>query len=328
MDRTQKRCLAGSLFLHGTLIVLLVAGAAFALKPEIPSIPFLEMVPSDLKVTEGNAVGGGSPNLQQPPKLAPAKPPQAVTPPARPVETRKDTEPAAEPKHAKRPELKSEPPENPEKSAKNEPKSDKAPNNATAQDVDPKRAAKKPIQIAEKSVRKTNGSEQDSRREREAQKRSERAAQEAREAQEAADRRNRAIEAANNARRDLAKALTTGAQTISTGVGSASVLEIPGPGGQAYAPYISYLGAFYRERWRKPRAVTRANPTVDATIEVAKDGTVLDWKLTGPSGLREMDDSVRELLRKYPKLLPLPDTTRDPKRIFTIQFRLEADTNL
>jgi outer membrane biosynthesis protein TonB len=194
--------------------------------------------------------------------------------------------------------------------------------------VDPKRAAKKPIQIAEKSVRKTNGSEQDSRREREAQKRSERAAQEAREAQEAADRRNRAIEAANNARRDLAKALTTGAQTISTGVGSASVLEIPGPGGQAYAPYISYLGAFYRERWRKPRAVTRANPTVDATIEVAKDGTVLDWKLTGPSGLREMDDSVRELLRKYPKLLPLPDTTRDPKRIFTIQFRLEADTNL
>lgn len=333
MDRTQKRCLVGSVFLHGTLVTVLIAGAAFAPKPEIPSIPFLEMIPGDLKVTDGNAVGGGNPNAQQPPKLPPTETPQPVAPPVKPVEARKENKPPAEPKQSsKRVEPKAELTEKPDKkdskpdkAVKNEPKAEKSPTNAKSQDVDSSRAAKKTIQIAEKSVRKPDGAEEDSRRQSEAQKRRDREEQEAR---EAADRRNRAIEAANNARRDLAKALTSGAQTISSGVGSASVLEIPGPGGQAYAPYISYLGAFYRERWRRPRSVSRANPTVGATIEVAKDGTVLNWKLTDPSGLREMDDSVKELLRKYTKLLPLPETTKDPKRIFTIQFRLEADTTL
>ncbi len=334
MDRTQKRCLAGSFALHGTLIALLVAGAAFAPKPEIPSIPFLEMVPSVLNVTDGNAAGGGNPNAQLPPK--PAQPPSA--PPAsqvpRPSETRQDSKPPAEPKPPKVAPPKAETPDKPDrkdskadKPVKNDPKAEKAPNSAKSQDVDANRAAKKPIQFAEKSKRPA-GVEEENRKEREAQKRREQEEQEAREARDAADRRNRAIEAANSARRDLAKALSTGAQTISSGVGSASVLEIPGPGGQAYAPYISYLGAFYKERWRRPRTATRSTSSVGATIEVAKDGTILDYKLTDPSGQREMDESVREVLRKYPKLLPLPETTKDSKRIFTIQFRLEADTTL
>lgn len=271
MDRTQKRCLVGSVFLHGTLIALLIAGAAFAPKQEPEDVPFLVMLPPTLKVTDGNAAGGGNPNAQHPPQVPPmGVPPPAtppVTPPAKPVAARRDTPPPTDPMPTKRAEPKAEPTEKPEKkdsktekSVKNEPKSEKTQNNAKSQDVDPTRAAKKPIQLAGKSVRKTDSSEADSRREREAQKRREREEQEAREAQEAADRRNRAIDAANSARRDLARALTSGAQTISSGVGSASVLEIPGPGGQAYAPYISYLGAFYRERWRKPRAVSGPIP--------------------------------------------------------------------
>lgn len=331
MDRTQKRCLVGSVAFHGILVVVLISAAAFAPKPEIPSVPFLELLPTDLKLTDGDQIGGGNPHAQRPPARSnppPSRPlPPPTTPKSPPKQVVEDTKPSVPPKVEKRAEPKAD------KSEKPEPKSEKAdakdlPVNknepkAKAQDVDNlRRAAKPAIQVAGKKITRPSNAEEESRKEREATERRER------EEREAADRRRQAIESANELRRNLASRIQSGAETISSGVGSASVLEIPGPGGQAYAPYISYLGAFYRERWKSPRSVARARASVGASVEVAKDGTVLDFKLTEPSGVRDVDESVREVLRRYPKLRPLPETTKDSKRIFTIQFRLDADSTL
>lgn len=328
MDRTQKRCLVGSVAFHGILIMVLILAAAFAPKPEIPSVAFLELLPTDLMLTDGDQIGGGNPNAKRPPAQSTQPPSQTLTPP--PKEVTKDTKPPVPPKIEKRAEPKAEKPEKPEPkneriaakdlpANKNEPKE-------KPQDVDnTRRAAKPAIQVAGKKVTRPTNTEEESRKEREATERRER---EEREEREASDRRREAIESANAARRNIASRIQSGAETISSGVGSASVLEIPGPGGQAYAPYISYLGTFYRERWKSPRSVARARASVGASVEVAKDGTVLDFKLTEPSGVREVDESVREVLRRYPKLRPLPDTTKDSKRIFTIQFRLDADSTL
>jgi outer membrane biosynthesis protein TonB len=334
MDRTQKRCLVGSVAFHGILMTVLITAAAFAPKPEIPSVPFLELLPTDLKLTDGDQIGGGNPNAKQPPAQSSQPPSQPLPPPTTPKsppkEVTKDIKPPVPPKIEKRAEPKPDKPEKPEPknekvaakdlpANKNEPKE-------KAQDVDNTRRATKPaVQVAGKKVTRPTNTEEESRKEREAAERRER---EEREEREASDRRREAIESANAARRNIASRIQSGAETISSGVGSASVLEIPGPGGQAYAPYISYLGTFYRERWKSPRSVSRARASVGASVEVAKDGTVLDFKLTEPSGVRDVDESVREVLRRYPKLRPLPDTTKDSKRIFTIQFRLDADSTL
>lgn len=331
MDRTQKRCLVGSVAFHGILLVVLISAAAFAPKPEIPNVEFLELLPTDMNLTDGDQVGGGNPHAQRPPAQSSPPPSQPLSPPTTPKSPPKGGakahKPAAPPKIEKRAEPKAD------KSAKPEPKNEKVtakdiPANKNepkekAQDIDNSRRATKPaVQVAGKKVPRPNNAEEESRKEREAAERRER------EEREASDRRREAIESANAARRNIASRIQSGAETISSGVGSASVLEIPGPGGQAYAPYISYLGTFYRERWKSPRAVARARASVGASVEVAKDGTILDFKLTEPSGVRDVDESVREVLRRYPKLRPLPETTKDSKRIFTIQFRLDADSTL
>jgi colicin import membrane protein len=334
MDRTQKRCLVGSVAFHGILLVVLISAAAFAPKPEIPSVEFLELLPTDLKLTDGDQVGGGNPHAQRPPAQSSQPPSQPLPPPTTPKSppkvVAKDPKPSVPPKVEKRAEPKADKPEKPERNNdkavakdlptnKNEPKE-------RAQDVDnTRRAAKPAVQVAGKKVPRPSNAEDESRKEREATERRERAEREER---EASDRRREAIESANAARRNIASRIQSGAETISSGVGSASVLEIPGPGGKAYAPYISYLGTFYRERWKRPRSVARARASVGASVEVAKDGTILEFKLTEPSGVRDVDESVREVLRRYPKLRPLPETTKDSKRIFTIQFRLDADSTL
>ncbi len=339
MDRTQKRCLIGSVFLHGTLLAVLVAGAAFAPKPEVPSVPFLELLPTDLKLTDGDKIGGGNPNAKPPAPQAsqPRLDPIAVPPPEKipPVKA-----PTTEPKPPKAPRPEPEKPEKPtppkpEKPHQKAPEVSKDKQPDKAQDLDETRPAKplpkKPaVQLADRKSKRPTDAEEEAQKERAAAAAEKREANERRERDERdeADRRNQAIEAANASRRDLANRLRSGATSISQGVGTSTTIEMPGPGGQAYGPYISYLGLFYRERWKSPRSSSRSKAYVGASVEIAKDGTVLDWKITDSSGIREVDDSVREVLKRYSKLRALPETTTDPKRLFTIQFRLDADSTL
>jgi TonB family protein len=102
---------------------------------------------------------------------------------------------------------------------------------------------------------------------------------------------------------------------------------MPGPGGQAYAPYRSYLAAFYKERWRnRPSSLSAASAGVTVEIVIARDGRLLDWRVKESSGVRELDQSIKDLIPRYTKLLPLPEGSTDPQRTFRIQFTLEADT--
>lgn len=319
MDRTQKRCLVGSVLLHGTLLALLVTAAAFAPKPEIHDVPFLEILPSDLKLTDGDKVGGGNPDAKPPaPRVTPpqANPPQPQAPSKPPVSQSKPPT-ADKPEKVEKP-----PPTKPPRAPKTSSDAPKADPKDKAQDVDSTRKAKPVVQIADKKQKRPSDTDAAAEKERAANEKRER------EEREDSERRSQAIETANNQRREIAERLRSGATTISKNAGASTSIEMPGPGGQAYAPYISYLGTFYRERWKSPRSSSRAQAYVGASVEIAKDGTVLDYKITAPSGIREVDDSVREVLKRYSKLRALPETTTDPKRLFTIQFRLDADSTL
>lgn len=320
MDRTQKRCLIGSVLLHGTLLAVLVTAAAFAPKPDYQDVPFLEILPSDLKLTDGDKVGGGNPQAKAPtpaitrPEPPPAEPPSQTPPP--PITRSKPPIPERTEK------IEKPAPVKPSRVSKAPPDAPKTETKEKAQDVDSTRKAKPVVQTADKKQKRPSAPDEAAQTQRaENEKRD-------REEREELERRKQAAEAANSQRREIAERLRSGASTISKNAGASTTIEMPGPGGQAYAPYISYLGLFYRERWKSPRSSSRAQAYVGASVEIAKDGTVVDYKITAPSGIREVDDSVREVLKRYSKLRPLPDTTTDPKRLFTIQFRLDADSNL
>ena len=62
MDRTLQRCLVGSTASHAALLLLiLLAGGLAARKVIEPDVPVLEIIPTDLRLTMGDQIGGGTP---------------------------------------------------------------------------------------------------------------------------------------------------------------------------------------------------------------------------------------------------------------------------
>ena len=325
MITTQQRCLAASVLIHGSLLSLLLFTPAFT--REKPPLPVLTMVPTDIRLTDGDKIGGGNPDVQPP-----VTPPKAQEKPAQPA--------PAEPKHTEtkaaeptpvEPEPKPKPVKVASKVSKPvavaaDPIRPKPAN--PSQDTDPvvhTKPVKKPVKTAADikvaDTAKTRNPKDD---------KAEREAAEAAAEQEAAAqrRRDRANQLArlNAERAQLAKSLGGVAQAVGKQTSASTAIELPGPGGQAYAPYGSYLGTFYKQYWRKPSALSVRSASIVVEVVIARDGRLLDSKFE-KSGIRELDDSVTELIRRYPQLRPLPEGTTDAQRTFRIKFTLEADSN-
>lgn len=320
--KNDQRCLVASVIIHGTLLGVLVFAPGFTQQP--PAGPVLVMVPTDLKLTDGDKIGGGNPNAQ-PPKAAPqvppntaAKPPESKPEPVKPLA--KPVEPEPEPKHdeAKAPPHVTKPIHVAPEPLRSKPE-------VKSQDTDsvvPSKPLKKPIKpssdikVATAPLKRSKLDEAAKR-------------QAVEEAAAEQRRKTRADQIAklNEERQRIANSIGGAAQAVGKSLAGTTTIEMPGPGGQAYAPYGSYLGAFYKERWRKPSALSARSAYVVAEVEIARDGRLVDWRLAEKSGQRELDDSVSDVLRRYPQLRALPDGTTDAKRTFRIKFTLEADTN-
>lgn len=305
MDSTRNRCLVASVFIHGSLLSLLLFAPAFT--PHHDSFPVLELVPTNIKATDGDKIGGGSPNAQPPPTVPPKPAPLAEDQPTKP-------------------ELKPEPKVPRPIVVANDPVRLK-PHNISP-DNDPllhPKPPKKPIKPSTDikvaaTLRKRNPQDDPAER---------KAAEDAAE-REAAEkkRQNRADQVArlNQQRQQFAHSLGGAAGAISKNLSGRTTIEMPGPGGQAYAPYGSILGAFYKERWRKPSALSAQMASAVVEVVIARDGSLVDWHVE-KSGFRELDDSIAEVIRRHPKLPPLPEGTTDARRTFRIKFTLEADSN-
>lgn len=250
----------------------------------------------------------------EPPKV---EPPKADPPKAEPPKV----EPQAPPK--------AEPPEPPKKTLATEIQRS-APNVPKAQDVDPALATKKQkspksdFQLADAPKKRSKKDIEADRREAAA---AEAAASEAREAREAKERQARAAaarEAWNRAQQARADAVRGVASNLGKNLSGSTTIEMPGPGGAAYAPYGSYLVAFYKLRWKKPTTLSVDHGEVEAEITVQRNGRVTAFRLVKPSGIRALDDSVREVLDRNRDLRPLPEGTTDPERRITIRFDLSA----
>ena len=364
MISSNSRYLLTSVGIHAAAVGLLVFAPALSSRTvqDTPS-PILEIIPDNLRLTDGNTIGGGNPNAQPPkggPQLsAPPQPPVQEPPPPTPPPTPPPKTPPPEPSKAQEP-----PPETPKAELlppKTPPKKNLAteiqrstPNAPKAQDVDPtlstqkQKSSKSDFQLAEAPKKR---SKKDIDAERKASEAAA-AAEEAREAREhqarvaaaggplsdrlsaafggapgnaaGARRAGSAREAWNRAQQARADAVRGVASNLGKNLSGSTSFEMPGPGGAAYAPYGSYLMAFYKLRWKKPTTLNVDHGEVEAEITVQRNGRVSAFRLVKPSGMRALDDSVREVLDRNRDLRPLPEGTTDPERRITIRFDLSA----
>jgi TonB family protein len=109
---------------------------------------------------------------------------------------------------------------------------------------------------------------------------------------------------------------------------SSTEVTIPGPGGQAYANYAQVVKSVYTHAWIVPADVNDDQATTTASVTIARDGTVLDARITRQSGNAAVDASVRRTLERVTFVAPFPVGATEAKRTFTIKFNLKAKRQL
>ena len=330
MIPSNTRYLLTSVGIHAAAVgVLLFAPALSSHTVQDAPSPVLEIIPDNLRLTDGNTLGGGNPDAQ-PPKSspqpsAPTAPPPPEPPQPEPPKTQPQP-PPPEPAKAVEPTKEPTKMEPPKKSLANEIQRS-APN---AQDVDPNLSTKKlkssktDFQLAEAPKKRSKKEAEAERNNSAAAAAAAVAAQDAREAREHQARVTAAREAWNKAQQARADAVRGVASNLGKNLSGSTSFEMPGPGGAAYAPYGSYLMAFYKLRWKKPTTLNVDHGEVEVEITVQRNGRVSAFRLVKPSGMRALDDSVREVLDGNRDLRPLPDGTTDSERRITIRFDLSA----
>ena len=325
MIPSNTRYLLTAVGIHAAAVGVLLFAPALSSHTvqDVPS-PILEIIPDNLRLTDGNTIGGGNPDAQTPKSSAQPPAPPAPVPPEPPQPEPPKTQPQTrppEPAKAVEP-TKMEPPKKSlateiQRSEINVPK---------AQDVDPSLSTKKlkspktDFQLAE-APKKRPKKEAEAERNNSA---AAAAAQDARETREHQARVTAAREAWNRAQQARADAVRGVASNLGKNLSGSTSFEMPGPGGAAYAPYGSYLMAFYKLRWKKPTTLNVEHGEVEVEITVQRNGRVSAFKMVKPSGIRALDDSVREVLEGNRDLRPLPDGTTDSERRITIRFDLSA----
>jgi len=333
MISPNSKYLLTSVGVHAAAVGLLLFAPVLSSRTvqDTPS-PILEIIPDNLRLTDGNTIGGGNPNAQPPkggpqPSAPPQPPVPEPPPPTPPPKTPPIKTPPPEPSKV------DEAPPEPTKTEEAPPKKNLAteiqrsmPNAPKAQDVDPtlstkkQKSSKTDFQLAEAPKKR-------SKKDIEAERKATEAAADAQEAREAREHQARvaaARDAWNRAQQARADAVRGVASNLGKNLSGSTSFEMPGPGGAAYAPYGSYLMAFYKLRWKKPTTLNVDHGEVEAEITVQRNGRVSAFKLINPSGIRALDDSVREVLERNRDLRPLPDGTTDTERRITIRFDLSA----
>ena len=292
MDRLQKKCFVASAGLHLLLLVILLIGPAFVASRSQPdNMPVLDFVP--LRTVDALISGGGNPDAKPPPAPLVEKPlpvPPAPAPPPQPEKVRVP-DPPKEPK----PEVK--PPD---------PKPDSfEPSNV--------RKTNKVVIDFTPVTRPVRDAKADAKARADAQAR-----EEAREhASLEADRRHRASAAFGNALNSLEEGRSSGTKVELLG---------PGGGGVPYANFLQAVKSAYARAWILPDGVTDDNATVDVSVTIARDGTVVPGssRITRASGVVAVDRSVQVTLDRVKWAAPLPDDAKENQRTVTITFSVKA----
>jgi len=298
MDRLQKKCFCAATGLHLLLLLILLIGPAFVSSHSPPdNMPILDFVP--LKTVDALMSGGGDPNAQPPPapleKPLPA-PPAPVAKPAPPPQPEKVRAP--------------DPPRDPKPEVK--------PPDPKPESVEPsnERKPRKPVVDITPVIRSAKDAKAEAKARADAQAR-----EEAREQAKEADRRLRAAAAIGNAANSIAESRS-----------GETKIKLKGPGGDGvpYANFLQAVKSAYTRAWSVPDGVADDDATVDVSVTIARDGTVVPGsaRITRASGKVAVDRSVQVTLDRVKYAAPLPDDAKENQRTVTITFSVRAKRSL
>ena len=286
MNRLQKKCFVGSAGIHLLLGVILFIGPGFLSSRSKPdNFAILDFVPAKT-VDELVAPGGGDPKAKPPP-VAPVQPPQ--------------------PQPQPQPVAPSEPQTRPEKIREPDPVPETKPASREEESLEPAKEKSKKLEISTKLVTRKRDDSDD------------------RKAREEAEARQVAKTLAD-ARRRLARQFGRAADSIGSEVSDATSVVLPGPGGGGlpYANFLQAIKSIYANAWLLPDGVEDNEATTVASVTIARDGTVVSFKITRFSGDPVVDHSVQATLERVRHVSPLPENSKEDQRTVRINFNVRA----
>jgi colicin import membrane protein len=298
MNRLQKKCVIVSSGFHLLLFAILLFGPAFLPSKEQPADTFEVLQVITLKTTDGPTTGGGTPTA--PPAPPVTKPPEPAPPaPAPKPEVKPEPKPEVKPE-PKPPVVKPEPV-----------RTERAPS-PVPDVVDTKPKSKLPDVNLDlhKGTRPNKSTRRPTNRDTEA------------------EEEIRAAQAARAAARQRAEQFALATSALRRGFSSATAVDVAsGPGigsGPAATNFKQAVFSIYYNAWEPPSSITKDNAIAKATVTIDRDGTVINARVTTPSGDAAMDASVWRTLQRVKFAAPLPEGTRESQRTLTIVFDLQA----
>lgn len=314
MNRLQKKCLAGSAALHGLLGIILLVAPGFLSKREPESLPPITVIPS--RVLDSLLTGGGKPTGAPPPPAVKIEQPLPTLPPPPPQPVAK-VEPASPPPPKPPPELPKPVVKNPILPA---PTVKKEPVKHVEAEPPPKAVKKQNSKTTpEKSkfdFSKVKAKPSDIKRETDKKK------------AVATEENDAAEAAASQARAKALAGLKGSLNSLKSNLSSPISAEPLGPGGEAFANYGQIVVSIYQNAWSIPDDVNDDSAVVQATVTIARDGTVVSARLLQRSGRSMVDKSVQRTLDAVKFIQKFPEGARDAQRTFNINFNLKAKRQL
>jgi TonB family protein len=292
MDRTQKKCVLASFGVHALLCVLLLVGPTLLRSKEIvDNSPILDFVA--YKTVDDAASGGGRPDAKTSGEELP-----------KPLSNQPKVEPKPEPK----PDPVTKPEPKPEVK-KAEPEFPKEPAVKQLVNADALEPIDKKSKVRDVST--TLVTRKDTQAERKKQ-----AEQDAK-----AEAKKQA-----SARKQLADKISQVADNLSSGLSSGTTIELKGPGGGGvpYANFNQAIKSIYARAWVLPDGVTDDQATTTATVLIARNGKVINSRITNFSRNSEVDRSVQAALDKVTYAAPLPESEVKDQLEVTINFNVKA----
>jgi TonB family protein len=280
---------------HLLLLVMFFVGSAFlSTREKLDNAPILDFVSSDMMPVDGNVSGGGGP-VAHPPSTQPQPIQQPVEPPVPPP-------PVQQPVVPPRPQPKSEvvkaPAPEPPKIIKPSPDSIEVPK-------EPKHKIVVNTQLVTSN---------------------DKAAQDARDAQHNADK---AAKRAADAQRKLAAAFGKATHELKSGMSSGTDIKFnPGFGGSgpAYASWLSIIKTIYYNDWKErlTDGLTDDAAVAEATVVIARDGTVISAQITQSSGNVAVDRSIQTTLDHVRFTSRFPETSKEEQTTLVLVFSVKV----
>jgi len=134
-------------------------------------------------------------------------------------------------------------------------------------------------------------------------------------------------EAQAKARADAARRVAEVNNTLRSlkdGLSPSTTVDMPGPGGEAYANYAQIVKSVYEQAWIVPEDAADDSATAKVSVTIARDGTVISARIIRDSGSASVDRSVQSTLQRIKFVAPFPEGAKEPQRTFTINFNLKA----